>query len=310
MPKNQQNPRAKPDRPGGQRPGSARSAANRKRFAERQAAKQQAALQARRDRNRLIGLTSVVLAVVIVAALIIVKVAGGGGGSSASVSSPPAGTAVPAATMSRLASIPVSTLVSAPTGGVVTPVQAISDPSLKVDGKPELLYIGAEYCPICATERWAMYVALSKFGTFSPQPGRIHSAVRDGDIETLTFYKTRYTSPYLTFTPVETTTNQPDGASYVTLQTPTTDQLKLWESHTDQSYPWLDFGGKEELTSAQFNPEDLVGESFNQIASDIGNNSTTIGAAVDASAKVLIQTICKSMTGGKPASVCGAVGDG
>src|SRR5215471_17073708 len=32
-------------------------------------------------------------------------------------------------------------------------------------GKPEMLYIGAEYCPYCAAMRWSMAVALSRFGT-------------------------------------------------------------------------------------------------------------------------------------------------
>ena len=32
-------------------------------------------------------------------------------------------------------------------------------------GLPEMLYMGAEYCPFCAAERWAMVMALSKFGT-------------------------------------------------------------------------------------------------------------------------------------------------
>jgi Domain of unknown function (DUF929) len=176
--------------------------------------------------------------------------------------------------------------------------------------KPDLLYIGAEFCPICATERWAMYIALSRFGTFSPQPGQIHSAVRDGDISTLTFYKTTYTSPYLSFTPVETTTNQPDGNYYVALQSPTAAQQKLWESHTNQSFPWLDFGGKQELASAQFDPTSLGGLTSDEIAADAGNNATAIGTNIDASAKVLIQTICTSLTDNQPADVCNAVGHG
>src|SRR5271170_3657702 len=28
-------------------------------------------------------------------------------------------------------------------------------------------YVGAEYCPYCAIQRWALLVALSKFGTFT-----------------------------------------------------------------------------------------------------------------------------------------------
>ena len=49
----------------------------------------------------------------------------------------------------------------------VAPLKTISSPSLSLDGKPEVLYIGAEYCPYCAAERWAMVQALSRFGTFS-----------------------------------------------------------------------------------------------------------------------------------------------
>jgi len=309
MSKKNQRPSGKSTSPGASKSTPDRPAASRK-FNERQAANRQAALAARHRRNQKLGLVSVVIVVVLVVALVLVKVGGGGSGSTAAATSPAAGTPVPTALTNKLMSIPLSSLVSAPSSGVTTSPQTISDPTLKVNGKPDLLFIGAEFCPICATERWAMYVALSKFGTFSPQPGQIHSAVRDGDISTLTFYKTTYTSPYFTFTPVETTTNQPDGNYYVTLQTPTPAQQKLWVSHTGESFPWLDFGGKMELTSAQYNPNELEGLSFNTIASDIGNNSTQVGADIDASAKVLVQTICSTLTGGQPANVCSAVGHG
>jgi hypothetical protein len=308
MSKSPEAVRASSGKPGAPNSTNNRSSASRK-YSERQAAKQRAALQARRARNRAIGVASVVLVAVIVVALVLVKVAGGGGSSTAGAS-PPAGTPVPAATMAHVASVPLSTLAAAPSSEVITP-QSISDAKLTADGKPDLLYIGAEFCPICATERWALYVALSKFGTFSPEPGQIHSAVRDGDIQTLTFYKTTYTSPYLTFTPVETTTNQPDGNSYVTLQTPTAAQDTLWAAHsTIGTVPFVDFGGKAFLASAQYDPNLLEGVSFANIARDIGNNSTAVGAAVDASAKVLIKTICSTMTGHRPANVCSAVGDG
>ena len=311
MSKKPQNQRSSnPKKGAAPQPASNQSSAGRK-YAQRQATKQQAALAARRDRNRQVGIGSVVLVLVIVITLVVIKVAGGGGSSNGSVSSPAAGSPVPTSITTKLTSVPLSTLVAAPTTGVDTSPQAIKDPKLTASGKPDLLYIGAEFCPICATERWAMYVALSKFGTFSPQPGRIHSAVRDGDIETLTFYKTTYSSPYFTFTPVETTTNEPDGNYYVTLQAPTAAQQKLWDAHENPpTIPWLDFGGKAELTSAQYDPTQLEGVSFDDIASDVGNNSTAVGADVDASAKVLIQTICSTLTTNKPADVCSAVGSG
>lgn len=267
----------------------------------------QALLAARKRRNQRIGYGAIGVVIVVVAAFILVKV-NKGGGSSASDISAAAGTPVAASITRKLTSVPLSTIAAAPTSGLANSPQPISDPPLTAGGKPELLFIGAEFCPICATERWAMYVALSKFGTFRPAPGQIHSAVSDMDIQTVTFYKTTFTSPYLNFTPVETTTNQPSNGYYVTLQNPTAAQTKLWESHTSQSFPWLDFGGKMEITSAQYNPDDLEGLSFDEIASRIGNNSTAVGAGVDASAKVLIKTICSTLTHNKPADVCNAVG--
>jgi hypothetical protein len=304
MPKNQPRAGGKAGNTGTPQQGNTRSTANRKRYAERQAAKQQAALEARRVRNQRMAFGSIVLVLVIAAVLVIVKVSGGGG-SSSGVDSPPAGTAVPAATMTHLASVSMATLKAAPASSVTAPA-AIHDKALTADGKPELLFIGAEFCPICAAERWAMYVALSKFGTFSPEPGRIHSAVRDGDIPTLTFYKTTYSSPYFTFVPEETLTNHPDGDTYTALQTLTPAQQAIWDSHTTGSFPFLDFGGKEDLTTAQYDPTLLEGPSFDTIAGDIGNNSTTIGADVDASAELLVQTICSSLTSHKPVDVCNA----
>jgi hypothetical protein len=285
-------------------PGPSRSPSQRRPSAK-------AAFEARRRRNRLLAIASVVVVVVVVAALIAVKLAGGGSSSkkTAADASPAAGTPVPAAVIAKLTSLPLATLTAAPTSGIVASPATIGDAYLSSGGKPELLFIGAEFCPICAAERWAMAIALSKFGTFSPAPGQIHSAVSDGDIPTLTFYGTTYTSKYLTFTPVETTTNQPQGDYYVTLQTPTSAQLALWKSHTSESFPWLDFAGKYDLTTAQYNPTTLEGQTFTDIASQVGDNSTTIGADIDASAKVLIQTIC-DITGAKPAATCSAVGNG
>ncbi len=284
---------------------------NHQKIAERQAAKERAAaLASRRRRNRVIGLGSIVMAVVVVAVLVAVWAGGGGRSTGASETSPAAGTPIAAAVTDKLAAVPLSSLVAAPSSGTVAAPETIGDVTLTAGGKPDLLYIGAEFCPVCAAERWAMYVALSKFGTFSRQPGEIHSAVRDGDIPTLTFYNSTYSSPYFTFTPVETTTNQPDGNYYVSLQTPTAAQQRLWTSHTNQSFPWIDFGGKMELGNAEYDPAVLEGVSFADIAKDIGNNSTVIGADIDASAKVLIRTICSTLSGNQPAAVCTAVNNG
>ena len=80
------------------------------------------------------------------------------------------------------------------------------------DGKPEITYVGAEYCPYSAAERWALAVALSRFGTFSHLSGT-HSSSTDvyPNTQTLSFYGSSYSSPYVDFQAVEEATNQQVG---------------------------------------------------------------------------------------------------
>ncbi len=291
---------------------SSKKSASSQRFAERQAAKQQAVREQRRARTRTYGIVTIALVVVVVAVLVIVKVAGGGSGSGSAVDqvSPPAGTPIPAATLAKLQSVPISTLTAASTGGILTTPQSVNDAALTADGKAEMLYIGAEFCPHCAAERWPMYIALAKFGTFNPQPGRIHSATEDGDVPTLTFYGTTYSSPYFTFTPVEVTTNKPEGNGYAPLQTPTQAQLTLWQDTNGGEFPFVDFGGKEVLPSAQYSYGPLQNLPFDEVASQVGDNSTAIGTDIDASAAQLITTICSSLSHDQPSDVCTAVHGG
>jgi Domain of unknown function (DUF929) len=281
-----------------------------RRYEERQEQKRQAALEARRIRNRRWGIVSIGLVIVIVAALVIVKVAGSGGHSGGDQASPPKGTPISAATLSKMASVPLSTLAAAPSGGLLNQIQAGAGggTALTSGGKPELLYVGAEYCPHCAAERWALYVALSKFGSFSPNPGRIHSAANDGNVPTLTFYGTTYSSPYFAFNPVEVYTNRLIGNGYAPLQVPTRAQANLWQSVGQGTFPFLDFAGKANLTGAQYSFEPLQNLPFSDVAAQVGNNSTQIGANIDASAFQLVKSICHSLSSSKPASVCSAAG--
>jgi hypothetical protein len=86
---------------------------------------------------------------------------------------------------------------------------------LTANGKPLVVYVGAEYCPYCAAERWAAVIALSRFGTFSGL-GQTHSSSTDvyPNTATLSFHGASYTSQYLQFQGVETQSNQPQGTGY------------------------------------------------------------------------------------------------
>jgi hypothetical protein len=109
---------------------------------------------------------------------------------------------------------------------------------------------------------------------------------------------------------VEVYTNRPAGNGYAILQAPTRAQLTLWENTNGGAFPFVDFGGKQVLPSAQYSFADLQNLPFSAVAAQVGNNSTSIGADIDASAAQLITTICSSLSKHQPAAVCSAVHSG
>src|SRR5262249_52104601 len=68
------------------------------------------------------------------------------------------------------------------------------------NGHTEFFYIGGEFCPYCAAQRWAMINALSRFGTFS-KLSQIQAY--EYNVPTFSFYGSTYTSQYIDFVPKE-----------------------------------------------------------------------------------------------------------
>ena len=82
-----------------------------------------------------------------------------------------------------------------------------------VNGKPSVIYFGSTTCVYCAENKWAMALALSRFGSFAPI-FKGYSALGDGDVPTLLWapahYNTSsteagafYTSNYINFIAIE-----------------------------------------------------------------------------------------------------------
>jgi thiol-disulfide isomerase/thioredoxin len=198
--------------------------------------------------------------------------------------------------------VPASTLAGIGAGSVYPGAirTATGSPPLTSAGKPEMLYIGAEWCPYCAAERWAMAVALKRFGTFSPLRG-IHSSSTDvyPNTATLTFYQAKYTSSYLVFTPVEN-----EDINHALLQKPTSAQQALWNKYGSHSYPFINFGNRY-IAGTTYDPQVLHGLTWSQIASDLHNPSSPVAQGVNGSANIFTAAICK-LTGNAPANVCTA----
>jgi hypothetical protein len=282
---------------------------------ERVAAQRAAAKRAEQRRNLLMAGGVVAVVLVVVAVFLVVKVAGGHNNSgNNTASNGPTGTSL-SSVVSQVTSVPASTLEAVGAGsGVTGKPTTISGSALTSNSKPEILYEGAEYCPYCAAERWAMIVALSRFGTFSGL-STIHSASKDGagqsepypNTPTWTFYKSTYSSQYVTFTPVETQTNVPDSSngSYYSLQTPTSAQSAIVTKYdgSQGSIPFIDFGNKYMISGASYSPQILSGLTWSQIAADLSNQNSPVAKAVDGTANYITAAICK-MTGNQPANVC------
>ena len=290
---------------------------------EKIAAQRAAARRAEQRRRILIAAGAILAVVAIVVVIIVVKPGSNKGTNTAS--NGPTGAAL-ASVVSDVTSVPASTLDKVKDGGgqVTTKPAAISGGTpLMANGKPEMLYMGAEYCPYCAAERWSMIVALSRFGTFSGLT-TTHSASVNGNGQnepypntpTWTFHGSTYTSKYLTFTPVEMETNIPDKTSggYTNLETPTKDQQALLNKYDVPPYvpagsngaiPFIDFGNKYLIAGASYNPQVLSGLTWAQIAADLKNPDSKVAKAIGGTANYMTAAICK-MTNNQPASACTA----
>ncbi|MGH9130155.1 MAG: DUF929 family protein [Acidimicrobiales bacterium] len=190
-----------------------------------------------------------------------------------------------------------------------------SPPLLTSNGKPELFFLGANFCPYCATQRWPMVVALSRFGTFS-NLGQTSSSSTDSfpSTQTFSFYGSTYSSKYLSFAPVEAETNLPDGKGfYTTLQIPSKAQLNLVAKYDAPPYvasaqsaggiPFQDFGNRFVLNGYQYDPQVLQGKSAATIAGSLAFPSSPIAQGANSSANWETAAICE-MTNNQPASVC------
>jgi hypothetical protein len=271
---------------------------------EKIAAQQAAARRAEVRRRTLLTGGSVVAVLVIVVAFVVIKAFTGTASAGSNTATASAGV------VTDLTTVPASTLKTVGKGSAPTynakPMIPITGPPLTENGKPEVLYMGAEYCPFCATERWAMAQALSRFGTFSGLKF-IHSDPSDvyPSTPSLTFYKSTYTSKYVAFTPVEETT-----VSKQPLQTPTSAEQALDAKYdvppnTSEagSIPFVDLGNKFMLSGAQYDPQLLQGKTWAQVAAALKDPSNPIAQGADGAANTFTAAICK-LTNNQPATAC------
>ena len=188
----------------------------------------------------------------------------------------------------------------------------VSGAPLTKNGKPEVFYVGAQFCPYCAPQNWALVVALSRFGTFTGL-----TTIRTGNyppfppLDTWAFYGSSYASEYLAFVPVEQrsnvlvspSANPGKGASYRVLQKLTPAQRAIFNKYdSGNAVPFIDFGNKVVLLGTGASPSTLEHMTWSQIAAALARPA---GAPILTAADFIIANICQ-LTGNRPASACTA----
>jgi hypothetical protein len=271
-----------------------------------------------RRNGLLVAAGSIVAVIVVVAGLFVARgiIRHNHAGPAAAGAGQGTGTAVVKDIVVRaVTTVPARTLNAVGPGSVATvsgSINGVPGVPLRKDGKPAVFYDGAEYCPYCATERWAMIVALSRFGTFRGlTPIRSSATDTPASIATWTFHGSKYTSRYLTFTAVEETGNVADSSgAYPTIEVPTAAEKALIAKYdgsgaTAGSIPFIDYGNKYVQVGdlPGFVPTDLEGQSWAQIATSLKNPASPTAQAVDGAANWTTAAIC-TLTNNQPSTAC------
>ena len=211
---------------------------------------------------------------------------------------------------SSSAAAPASASGSVPTASASTSaaslIKRVSDESLLDAGKPAIFFMGAHFCPFCASERWAFVKATARFGTWT---GLKPLTSRDGvdgfaslptyDLTSATFKSSLLSLRHKEVADVE-------GNNLQSL-----DQFEkgLVNAYNPQgSIPFVAAGSSvgQYTVELAYSPSLLEGQSFAGLQKAVASNaSTPVAKAINGEADAITAMLCK-LDGGKPAAVCAA----
>jgi hypothetical protein len=223
--------------------------------------------------------------------------------------------------MNELEKVPASVFdtvgVAAPDTTLAAPDVLSGQPSLRAAGKPDVLYVGAEYCPFCAAERWPLIVALSRFGHFAGLKDMESASLSVfPGIQTFSFVGSTYSSRYLTFSGVELFSNAIDADGLFTRIATLSPVEALAVAHYGRhpatsaspgTFPFVDIGNRMVTSTSGFSPALLVKQSQAGLAGALDQADQPVTQAVIASANQLTSGMC-AVTAEQPLAVCSSRG--
>jgi hypothetical protein len=247
----------------------------------------------RRDRQR--GTNTTITLVAVIATVIIAGdyVLSLGGGTTVGETSP-----VPSSVLVQLSQVANSRFAAPSTDGI----QPYSGTPLDDGGKAVVLFISGDYCPYCAAERWALVMALMRFGNFSSLSYTYSgSNIEFPNSPSFSFANYSYSSQYLSLQAYEFEDRNGNPlvgvpANYTT----------IWQGPPSMgTVPFLDIGNVYALRGTQFSPSLLAGMTQQQVVQSILSGDS-LGKAVMAAADGITSALCNA-THGSQGSVCSQI---
>jgi thiol-disulfide isomerase/thioredoxin len=236
---------------------------------------------------------------VVIGAAVVLFFAGGSGSSGGDATG-----SVPAGSVAS-ASVPAGAQPPSDAASVALgQVRRQSGEPLVDGGKPLIFFMGAEWCPFCASERWGLVEATSRFGKWS---GLRELRSREGQdyfpaLATYDLSRATSMSKYLTIRHKEVATVDGDPLQ----------KLGSYEEGLVNEYdklgsvPFLFAAGPPGRYTVElgFSPGLLGGQGFASLRKEVAAEAPTPAVeAIDGQAEAITALICK-LDGRRPASVC------
>lgn len=207
------------------------------------------------------------------------------------------------AALTKLTAIPAATFDAYPAGSPQQAPALLQDGApLGTDSKPEVFYVGADFCPFCAIERWALIGTLSRFGEFENLGQTTSSSTHvHPDTPTYTFHGSTFTSDYVTFRAVETADREGNALEQLSAE----DEALFRKHQPDGSIPWITFNGTHAIAGANVQGAAFEGKTYDEIIAGILDPQSELGQTVGPAMNLMTAQICAD-NGNQPENVCTA----
>jgi len=179
----------------------------------------------------------------------------------------------------------------------------VSKDTMRRGGKLFVFFMGAEFSPYCAAERWAIVRSLQKFGQWDGLKQTI-SAARDQpflNLPTYDFTNATYNSPHIEFLAREIKDRE-----FKQLQKLLKTEEKLVRKYNPKKeIPFLLIGGRFMQVGSGFPPKIFIGHTFRQTETELKKVESEIRKTIDEEANVISALLCIS---GLPPELCKETG--